>query len=321
MTANSQLGVAEEVTFGTYVAPVTFNEFLSEGLEYEREWITSQGWRAGQRTYNANRRKQGRVTGGGPIAFELANKGMSKWLKHTFGAVAITTPGGGTLSRDHTFTLGDVDPLSLSVQVGKEDRSSTVRAFSYLGCKVASAGFHCAIGEFLTYTPELLIRDVTTAQTLGTATYPSAQELFTFVEGSLTIEGVATPVNEFDLTVDNMLNSEDFAFGSSLRRRGVAAAIRPITGSLNADFPDLVDFNLFKNGTVSTLVLLFQSPTIIEAALKYEVEFTVEVVFDGDTPKVEGPDEVRQPLRYTGVVPTAGGEAISVRLRTTDTTV
>lgn len=321
MTANSQIGVAEEVTFGTFVAPATFNEFRSEGLNYEREWIASQGWRAGQRTHNANRRKQGRVTGGGPITFELANKGFSKWLKHTFGAVAITTPGGGTLSRDHTFTLGDVDPLSLTVQVGAEDRASTVRPFSFLGCKIARASFACSIGELLMFTPDLLIRDVTTAESLGVASYPSAQELFTFVEGSLTVEAVATPINSFDATVDNVLNTEDFAFGSALRRRGVAGAIRPITGTLNADFSDLTLFNLFKNGTVSTLVLLFQSPTVIEAALKYEVEITIECVFDGETPKVEGPDEVRQPLPFTAVVPVGGGEAISLRLRTTDVAV
>jgi hypothetical protein len=171
------------------------------------------------------------------------------------------------------------------------------------------------------FTPELLIRDVATAESLGVATYPSAQELFTFVEGSLMVEGVATPINQWDCNIDNVINPDDFAFGSALRRRGVAGAIRPVTGTFNADFADLTLFNAFKNGTVSTLVLLFQSPTIIEGALKYEAEFTIEVVFDGETPKVEGPDEVRQPMPWTAVVPVAGGEAVSFRLRTTDTTV
>jgi hypothetical protein len=317
MTAKSQLGVAEEVTFGTYVAPATFNEFLSESLEYEREWIESQAWRAGQRVLSQSRVKQGRVTGGGTLEFEVANKGMSKWWKNLFGAVGITTPGGGTLSRDHSFTLGDTYDKSLSVQVGKEDRTGTVRPFSYLGCRTTRGTFRCAVGELLTYSAEIAIRDVTTAQTLGTATYATGQELFSFVEGSVTI-GTATPVNQAEVTIDNRLNLDDFAFGSSLRRAVPEPALRDVTGTLNADFVDLDDFNRFKDGTIATLVLLFQG-SIIEAALRFEVEFTVNIRSDGDTPKVEGPEEARQPIRWKAVA--GAGEPITLRYRTTDTTV
>jgi hypothetical protein len=320
MTAKSQLGVAEEVTFGTYVAPATFNEFLSESLEYERERIQSQAWRAGQRTASELRFKAGRITGGGAIPMEVANKGMSKWFKHLFGAVAITTPGGGTLSRDHSFTLGDLEGKSLSVQVGKEDRGGVARPFSYLGCKVTRGTFRCALGELLTFEPELIIRDLSTAQSLGVASYPSTLELFSFVEaGTVTIGGTATPVNEFELTVDNRLNPDDFAFGSALRRDVPEPALREVTGTFNADFTDFTAFNRFVNGTIATLVLKFTG-SIIEGALNYEVEFTVNIRTDGETPKVDGPDETRQPLRWMALAP-AAGEPITMRLRTTDTAV
>lgn len=320
MTAKSQLGLAEEVTFGTYVAPATFNEFLSESLEYERERIQSQAWRAGQRTASELRFKAGRIGGGGSIPMEVANKGMSKWFKHLFGAVAITTPGGGTLSRDHTFTLGDVKGKSLAVQVGKEDRTGTVRPFSYLGCKITRGTFRCAVGELLTFEPELIIRDVDTAQTLGTASYPSTLELFSFVEaGTLTIGGTQTPVNAFELTVDNKLNTDDYAFGSGFRRDVPEPALRDVTGTMNADFTDLTAFNRFKNGTIATLILKFTG-SIIEAALAYEVEFTLNIRTDGETPKVDGPDETRQPLAFMALAP-AAGEPITMRLRTTDVTV
>lgn len=320
MTALSQLGVAKEVTFGSYVAPTTFNEFVNESLDYQREWIVSQGWRAAQRTYSEARRKQGRVTGGGSIEFEVANKGFSKWFENLFGTVAITTPGGGTLSRDHTFTLGNVDGLSLSVQKGVEDRTGTVRAFSFLGCKIASGTFRCSTGGLLMFSPELLIRDVDTSQTLGVATYASAQELFSFVEGAVVIGGVSTPVRQAEVTIDNATNDDDFSFGSALRRSGRAAALRPVTGSFDADFVDLVAFNRFKNGTEATLSLLFAG-SIIEAALRYEVEITASIRTDGETPKIDGPDETRQPLRFTAEVPLAGGEAITLRYRTTDVAV
>lgn len=320
MTALSQLGVAEETVFGGFVAPATFNEFISESLNYEREWIVSQGWRAGQRTLSQNRRKQGRVTGGGNIEFEVANKGFGKWFKHLFGTVAITTPGGGVLSRDLTFTLGNVDPLSLSIQKGVEDRSGTVRAFSFTGCKIKGGTLSCSVGGLLMFSPDIIIRDVDMGQALGVASYPATQELFTFVEGALTIGAVSTPVKAFDLTVDNTVNDDDFAFGSSLRRAGRAGAIRPVTGTCDADFEDLVAFNRFKNGTEATLVALFQG-SIIEGALKFEVEITATVRTDGETPKISGPDETRQPLQFTAEVPTAGGEAITLRYRTTDTAV
>jgi hypothetical protein len=320
MTAKSQLGVAKEGTYGTYVAPTTFNEILSENIDYTRETLRSQGWRAGQQTYSQNRRKPGRVTGGGDISFEVANKGFGKWFENLFGAVAITTPGGGTLSRDQTFTLATPDALSLMIQKGVEDRPGIVDVFSFLGCKVTSGTFSCSIGGFLMFTPNIIIRDVDTAQTLGVASYPATQELFTFVEGALTIGGTVTPVKTFNLTVDRETDSDDFAFGSGLRRPGRANAIAKVTGDCDADFVDLVAFNRFKNATDATLVLLFQA-SIIEGALRYEVEITANVLSEGDTPKIEGPEESRMPIRFVAEVPTAGGEAITLKYRTTDTAV
>lgn len=317
MTAKSQLGIAEESVFGTYVAPTRFHEFMSSPIEYERERITSQAWRAGQRTVSAVRTKQGRVTGGGTVPMEVANKGFGLWFKHLFGAVATTTPGGGTLSRDHTFTLGDLVGKSLAVQVGVEDRGGTARPLSFLGCKVALGTFRCAVGGLLEFEPEIIIRDLDTAQTLGVATYPSGMELFSFVEGSITVGGVATAINQCEFTVDNALNTDDFAFGSPLRRAVPEPAIRPILGSVDADFVDLVAFNRFKNNTEAAIVLLFEGSTI-EGALKYKVEITMPSCFTlGDTPKVEGVEEARQPLRFQAFAP-AAGEPITLVYRTTD---
>lgn len=318
MTAKSQIGIAEESVFGTYVAPTRFHELLREGVVITRERIESQAWRSGQRVASAERTKPGRRQGGGPIELELPSKGAGLLLKHLFGSVATTTPGGGVNSRDHTFKLGDLEGLSLTYQAGREDRAGTVRAFSYTGCKVTRGTFRCALGEWLRVETELLPRDVTTAEALATASYPTGLEGFTFVEGSLTVEGNSVGVRSFDLTVDNRLNADDFAFGSALRRDVPEPALREVTGNFDLDFDSLDEWNLYANATVSTLVLLFEGSTI-EGALKYGVQITAECVFNGTDPTTDGPEESRLPMPFKIYDPEGATEPIELRYRTTDT--
>src|SRR6266545_3595256 len=137
MGVKSQIGVAEESTWGTYVAPTRYFELLSAELALTKETIESAAWRAGVPVVNASRRKKGATRSEGPLRMEIANKGFGLLFKHMLGAVTTTTPGGGTLTRDHTATFGDLFGKGLSVQQGADDRTATVRPFSFPGCKVA----------------------------------------------------------------------------------------------------------------------------------------------------------------------------------------
>lgn len=318
MGVDAQIGVKAEVAYGTYVAPDRFYELLSESLKLNVERIESASWRAGVPVVRASRRKAGARSVQGNLELEAPTKGLGVLLLHAFGAVTSSQPDnvGSPTVWDHVFKLGGLKGKSLTVQVGRDDRSDVVQPFSYLGCKVSTMSLQCALNEILRVSFGFLGRDETTAQALAVASYLDS-DVFTFVDGSLTIEGTPVPIKEFSLELDNGFEA-DHAFGSALSREPEEPAIRTITGNLDADFDGLTQYNLFTAGTVSTLVAKFESG-IIEDAFKFTLQVTAEVMFDGETPEVSGPTEIRLPLPYKVVAP-AAGEPIEVLYRTSDTT-
>lgn len=320
MGTGAQLGIIEEVTYGTFLAPTRFFEFVNESITLDIGRIESQGWRANQRVLRTGRWRSGRRLVAGDITLELQNKSMGLWFKHAFGTIATTTPGGGTLTRDHTATLGNLKGKSLTIQVGRDSRdaSSTVRPFSYTGCKVRRWEISCALNQLALLKLGIVGQDESTAQSLATASYATGIELFSFIEGSLTIAAVATPVKSAMIGVDNALPDDDYALGSALMREPLEPALRNATGDLDADFTDLTAYNRFINGTEATLDLLFVGSTI-EGALKYQVDVAANVRFDGKTPVVSNPQEIRLSSMPFKVIAPAAGEPITAVYRTTDT--
>src|SRR6266542_2586471 len=299
----AQIGVAEESTWGTYVAPARYFELLSSELALTKEPITSAAWRAGVPVPTSARRKKGSTHVEGAMKMEIANKGFGLLLKHMLGTIATTTPGGATLTRDHTATFGDLFGKGLTIQEGLDDRGAVVRPFSFLGSKVASWEIACAIGEFATLTLNMVGKDVDTAQTLGTASYASGLDTFTFVEGSLTVAAASTGIKSITLSGDNQLATDDYAFGSSQMREPVTPARRPVSGSFDADFTSLTLFNHIAAHDEVALDLKFASAGFIETTFKYQLEITGTVQIDSDTPKASGPEEIRQPIGFTLVQP------------------
>lgn len=313
-----QLMVGEEVTHGTAVTPTRGYEFVSESMKLDIARLESQGIRAGTRIRRSDRWAAGRKTVSGSIAMELANKSFGLWLKHMFGAIAITTPGGGTLTRDHTATPGDL-PAGLTVQFGRPDETGTVQPFTYEGCVVTDWELTAETGQISTLSVDLSAEDETTVTGLATASYPAGLTLLTYVGATLDIAGAEVPVKKATVKGSNGLNTDRTRLGSQLRRIPVEGTWREYSGEVEAYFASLAAYNRFVNGTEAALVLEWVGANI-ETTLNYGLTITANVRFDGETPTVGGPDEIMQPLpfvcRDTGSGP---GTAISVVYRTTDT--
>src|SRR3990167_5826728 len=103
----SQCGYAAETTWSTYAAPTRFLEFNDEDLKLNIEYIQSESLRSGNRVLRSDREVANKKGAGGSVSHEVTDRSFGLLFKHALGTVAITTPGGGTLTRDHTHTLGD----------------------------------------------------------------------------------------------------------------------------------------------------------------------------------------------------------------------
>lgn len=302
----SQLGFVAETTYGTRVAPTKFAEFVSESIKLSIERIEGRGLRAGRRVLTSSQWQAGRRSAGGDLEMELLNTGMGLLWKHALGATATVA---GTGFSTHTYTPGDLQALSMTLQVGKPDIAGTVRPFDYLGAKIGTWEVSCSAGEIATASFGILAADESTAQSLATATYPTNHVPLTFVKGVLQIAGAGVDVKEATFLVDNSLvDDRYFLRNSALRKQPLENGWRAATGSLVADFESLVAYNRFVNGTEASLSLKFTGADISGSTplTPFSFEIVANVRFDGETPSVGGPELLEQPLQFKAVASEIG---------------
>lgn len=284
----SQLGVADESVYGTFVAPSTkFYEFRPpETITRDIARIESEGIRAGR--YNTARTgayASHQRGAGGDVTLEVMTKGWAWWLKHMMGTVVTT----GVNPYTHTGSVGSLIGDSFSMEIGRDDQR-----FRYEGGKVMSWTLNAAVGELLTcsLTLDFEAEDSTQAA-LTTASYPSGMIPFSFLDGALTVGGTATHVREAKVTGNNNLaNERYFIRGSGLKKEPMDQG-REYSGSLTAEFEDKVAYDRFVNGTEAALVLTFTGPS----PFTFKVDAPL-VRFDGETPTVGGPDIIPMNLPY-----------------------
>lgn len=310
----AQIGMAAEVTYGTYVAPTRFYEFTSESLKYNISRIQSAGLRAGRRTQH--RWKPGVQSVTGDINMELAPQDLGLILEHILGDVSSTT---GADPYTHTWQgLADIDDRSMTIQVGRPDEGGTIRPFSYLGCKFTQLQIGANVDEFATTTVGVYGREETTAEALEVATYDTELEPFVFTEGSLTVASTEICVVSFDFTLDLALATDRHRICATANagkpKKALVNGMAEISGSFTADFEDLTAYNRYINGTEAELELVFN------AGADKQLTVNMNVRFDGETPNVDGPEMLDQPLQYVATSGTSDADAITVTLINSDAT-
>jgi hypothetical protein len=317
---DGQVGFGEETVYGTPVVVTRFFEFLNESLDNAIDRQESQGLRAGSRVQRSGRWTPGKQDVKGDIDFELANKGYGLLLKHMFGGVATTTPGGGTLTRDHTFTPADLTALSLTVQKGLPPVAAAVTPMTYHGCKVSEWEISCAVDEIPKLKVSLLGEEEDQSVGLATPSYPASVRAFPSTAISLSMAGTELCVTEVSLQGNNGLAEDRFCLGSVRRKNPLEQGMREYTGKFEAEFENLTQYNRFINGTEAALVITMLGD-VIEGALRYQLVFTCNVRVDGETPKIQGPEILTASVPFKCLNTGAGdGTAITVVYRTTDVT-
>lgn len=311
----SALAFGEETDYAEGGTPDRSFEFRSEGLALQQERIESEAIRASE-----FQPRWGAGTRGveGDVTFELANKGFGLIFKHALGDVSTEELTAGESWR-HVFTPGDLSGLSLAAQVIRDDVP-----FDYTGLKVQSLALECAVGDIATLTASLVGRDEATDGSAHTPAFPSGLDLLTFVHGAVLLgdEGAEDeiPVSTVSLTLENGLETDRRRLGSGLRRNPQRTAYRDLTGSFEADFTDLSLYQRFVSGDEARLVLRFVGGEIGSTGDDYGLEIVTNVRFDGETPTVGGPDEIRQSMEWKAFPSDAVPDTVEVAYTTDDET-
>lgn len=317
---NHQFGIGEEASWATAVTPTRFLEFTSESLERRQNIASSNGIKSGRR-YGGQGRRITRNDAGGTVNFEIANAGFGLLFKHLLGTVATSTLVTGA-AYSHVFTPASLTGTSLTLQKGVQEPDGTVQAFTYPGSKVLSADFSIDQDGLLLGAFEFDSYKEDTATSLATASY-ATPTIFTYQEGALKIDST-TKANVRSVgslkVMNNLLTQRYFLGTSGLKSEQTNVPFDAITGNLDVEFQNTTDFyDLFAADTSAQLDLVFTGD-LITTGQNYTLTFTIaDVRFEGETPKVGGPELVYQSVPFVGLDPSSG-DAVTITYHTSDAT-
>jgi hypothetical protein len=321
---DSQLGVAEEVTYGTYVAPTLFYEFVSEKITLDLGKIYGKNVRS-FRFQRSNRVRTYVKQAKGEVTFGVATTGFGLLFKHMFGAVSTTSPGAPKpLEKVHTFTPdpNGLKGKSLSWQVGRpEALTGVVVPFSYPGGKINSWELSAKLDDILMLSLSNDFKTEDTAQVLTAASYSASPgALLTFVDGSVTVGGSTYFVKGISVKGENNLAVDRRGLGN-VKREPLASGELGITGSLDCEFEGLTNHTSLRNGTTAQLVLTFSYGEIDAGQSNpFKIVVTIPLIeFTGDPPTVDGAGVVQFPLKFKGLY-NGTNPLITLEYRTTDVT-
>jgi hypothetical protein len=307
LVTKAQLGVVDEVTYGTPVTVARFFELNSETIKEQRGRIESQGLRAGYRVANKDRFVPYTLGAAGDIVLEPLSKGFGWWLKHMLGTVASGAPADSATL--HTGTIGDLKGDSFTCQFNRPFHpADTDQAFTYHGGKVAGWELSNDVDGLLMAKLTCDFEDMDTTTGLAVASYPSGTvENFSFVGGVVEIGDVAFDVTNAVVSCNNNLKTDRrYLRGSALKKEPVENGFRQIAWSLASDFESLTQYDRYRAntraGALAKIELIWTAPTLIGVSAYPVLKVTIdEARFDDAPVNISGPEALTQALSGVGM--------------------
>lgn len=321
-TLNTQLGIVDEVTYGTPVTVTRFVEYTSESMQLQMGRVESPALRTGTRVLRSDRFEPYRIGAAGRVQFDVPTKGFGLWLKHMLGTAAIATVVDA--NQTQTFTVGSLLGDMFTMQIGKPfNPSGTVQAFTYHGCKVTDWTLSCDLDGFLMADIGIDAEDEDNSTALAVASYPTDFRCFSFVGAAMTIGGSSIEIKNFSLSGDNALDTDRrYLRASALKKEPVENGMRSYEWSATADFSDLTQYNRFASatraGALAAIVATFDGPVAHGGTTLPRLEITIPAArFDAVDVSVSGPEALMQDL--SGVALFDGTNSpVTITYRTTD---
>lgn len=344
---SAQFGYKAETTVGTAVTVDRFQEMLGgETLGYTPTILDGQGLRAGQAIQRASRSQISRHSVAGDLPpLEFGDRGgMGLLIKHMLGStITVPTQIGATTAwkqNHHWNTSATQDGLGLTVQIGRPQTDTAVRAHTYNGVKIVSWEFSCSDNQYAQLKLTADGWNESTATALATASYAASVQPFTFADaatfkiggtastttGETTVAGgvaITTLVRGITITGTFPKATERYGLGNAgVKKEQVQNGIPEVTATLEAEYTQRTEFyDLLKTYSSSALELVF-SHGDAGSSNPFALSFIMPAfkVREGG-PQVAGPDIVAQTIGIKAYDDGSGtNPALQVRLVSTDTT-
>lgn len=331
------VGIGKESTYGTAVTPNRF--FETEGkLKGGPETTQGSGWRPSKRVNRASRNTVSRVSVSGDTELEATTSGLGFLLNAALGASSSALAVTGVYQQLHTLRATDpVDSFTIQEQIPLLG-GGAVQPLTFTGCVVDSIEFDVKEGAAVKVKLSWMGRDVATNITAAAASYPTGDDLFTFVGGSIGLSGTLTEptstakaslsgspaanIRDVNIKVANGLDTNGYNLGGAGKRsRRNAVGKAPVTGKLTAEYDSNVLRDAYLAQTLLPLVLTFLGPTPIVAGEYPTLQIVLPAIrLKGELPTTNGGDVVTQSIDFEAFDATAS-QPIWVVYRTADTAI
>ena len=304
-----QVGFSAETVYGTRVAPTKFVRHTKVSLKREATRQQGMGIASGMTGDLAAHYVETTNAGSGSLEFDLQDRGLGLIWNTLMGGSAVTPVVISGTAYTGTFPLSNTtNGRMLTVQAGLPYRGGSVQCHELTGVKIPSFELSVAKGDIAKCTVGLDAQAWSDAQTLATASYPTAAAPFHFQNlavkmgtfGSET--AVNTMITGVTVKIDRPHDTEDYVAGNSGRKtQPVVNDTTKITGSITADWLAKADFQDRANATTAqSLVIELVGATAITGANFPTWRLTLpSVTFDPDTQELEGRETLSKTWNFT----------------------
>ena len=246
------------------------------------------------------------VSGGIVIPVDILNIGY--WLKAMFGNPVTT--GGDLEPYSHEFKPGAIQP-SLVFEQGFTDILSFAK---FNGCKIGSFSLTFGGDGELTANVDVMGAKETIGETSYDST-PTELSIIKFNNFQASVQeggsDIAT-LTEAELQIDFALDGDQYAIGSQGTRLDIPEGTIQISGRIKGFFENTLLLNKAINGTTSSLKFSLTSGTNVLSFL------LPEIVYERQSPGIEGPQGVQIELPYRAYYDTAVEGASLIATLTND---
>lgn len=295
----SYVAMGKESTFGTYASATTAVEALSCTFKTERD---SQKIESLGRNRGFSRRVFLDKKVSGSLEANLHPEESILLVATALGG-GITSSGTSTSGYTHSLTAGNFDtsPSSLSFNHRKGD----THTFHYSGGRINSLKISANVGEPVKLSAEFIFKDSTqlsddiasslSISTVGVFTYVHGTFRYAATEANAATSTAAEPIQGFELTINNNLESEKGArqLGSEVLTI-LPSRRREVEFKITQRFDTTTALNRFLQATQGAVDLFFRGESIGSTSNFHECTIRLPKVFynSGADPEVGGPGDI-----------------------------
>ena len=247
------LGIAIEATYGTFIAPTKWIPIRSESLEKQESKIYRENIRG-----IADR--SGAIQGYYHIAGDVTFEVTADVLVYFMYASRVTPAKGALASGGYPYTFTPAHVASPTTGVGVTLRKTlsvqvnrNQRPFGYTGMSVTQLAFSIDNGLLMCTATLMGLEEA--QQSLGSPTWPTTLAMGpTYNAIELPTASVRTDLDTFSLTINDNGDAQNRIKTTGGRAPAfIKWGEREVSGSVDADFDTLTDYNAFLAQTIQPI--------------------------------------------------------------------